>query len=90
MKQGISKIDDARSFERHQDDLTRHLELQILYDIFSALYSSTHLRDVLKRALSNILGTLKFKMGSLYLVKESNGENWLLDYQPTMGFRPPC
>lgn len=88
MKPGMSKINDAQSFERHQDDLTRHLELQILYDIFSALYSSTHLRDVLKRALANILGTLKFKMGSLYLVKESNGENWLLELSAHHGFSP--
>ncbi|SPF43070.1 GAF sensor signal transduction histidine kinase [Syntrophobacter sp. SbD1] len=88
MKPGTPKINDAQSFERHQDDLTRHLELQILYDIFSALYSSTHLRDVLKRALSNILGTLKFKMGSLYLVKESNGEKWLLELSAHHGFSP--
>ena len=55
------------------------MELQILYDIFSALYSSPHLQDVLKLALSNILGTLKFKMGALYLVRESSGEKWLLE-----------
>ena len=68
--------------------MTRHLELQILYDISSALYSSPHLQDVLKRALSNILGTLKFKMGALYLVKESSGEKWLLELAAHHGFSP--
>ena len=77
-----------RAVKRRQENLTRHLELQILYDIFSALYSSPHLQDVLKRALSNILGTLKFKMGALYLVKESSGEKWLLELSAHHGFSP--
>ena len=74
-----SKMIGAKSDKRQQEDLTRHFELQILYDISSALYSSPHLQDVLKRALSNILGTLQFKMGALYLVKESLDEKWLLE-----------
>jgi len=64
------------------------LELQILYDISSALYSSPYLQDVLELALSNILETLKFKMGALYLVKESAGEKWLLDLAASHGFSP--
>ncbi len=88
MKPNKSKTIGAKSLKRGQENLTRHLELQILYDIFSALYSSPHLQDVLKRALSNILGTLKFKMGALYLVKESSGEKWLLDLSAHHGFSP--
>jgi len=72
---------------RHED-LTQHLELQILYDISSALYSSPHLQDVLQRALANILRTLKFKMGALYLVKEASGDRWLLELAVHHGFSP--
>ncbi|MGA2939244.1 MAG: ATP-binding protein [Syntrophobacteraceae bacterium] len=86
MKQNKSKTIGAKSVQRGQDNLTRHLELQILYDIFSALYSSPYLQDVLERALSNILETLKFKMGALYLVKESSGEKWLLELAAHHGF----
>ncbi len=88
MKPIKSKTVGAKSVKRGHENLTRHLELQILYDIFSALYSSPHLQDVLKRALSNILGTLKFKMGALYLVKESSGEKWLLELAAHHGFSP--
>jgi len=76
----------AKSDKRQQEDLTRHFELKILYDISSALYSSPHLHDVLQRALSNILGTLKFKMGALYLVKESSVEKWLLELAAHHGY----
>ncbi len=86
MKPRKSNTIGAKSVERRQKDLTGHLELQILYDIFSALYSSPHLQDVLRRALSNILETLKFKMGALYLVKESLGEKWLLELAAHHGF----
>jgi nitrogen-specific signal transduction histidine kinase len=88
MKPNNSKTIGAKSVMRGEENLTRHLELQILYDIFSALYSSPYLEDVLKRALSNILGTLKFKMGALYLVKESSGEKWLLELAAHHGFSP--
>jgi len=86
MKPNKSKTIGAKSVKRGHENLTRHLELQILYDIFSALYSSPHLQDVLKLALSNILGTLKFKMGALYLVRESSGEKWLLELAAHHGF----
>ena len=78
----------AESAEGRQEDLAGHLELQILYDIFSALSSSPYLQDVLKRALSNIFGTLKFKMGALYLVKEVSEEKWLLELSAHHGFAP--
>jgi K+-sensing histidine kinase KdpD len=71
-----------------REDWTRHFELQILYDISSALNSSPYLQDVLRRALSNILGTLQFKMGALYLVKESTEEKWLLELAAHHGFSP--
>jgi signal transduction histidine kinase len=71
-----------------QEDLTQQFELQILYDISSALYSSPHLPGVLQRALSSILRTLKFKMGALYLVKESSEEKWLLELSAHHGFSP--
>jgi two-component system, NtrC family, sensor kinase len=71
-----------------QEDLTQQFELQILYDISSALYSSPHLPGVLQRALSSILRTLKFKMGALYLVKESSEEKWLLELAAHHGFSP--
>ncbi len=88
MKPNKSKTIGAKSVKRGHENLTRHLELQILYDIFSALYSSPHLQDVLKLALSNILGTLKFKMGALYLVRESSGDKWLLELAAHHGFSP--
>ncbi|MEN6438842.1 MAG: ATP-binding protein [Syntrophobacter sp.] len=73
---------------QRQEDLTQYFELQILYDISSALYSSPHLQDVLQRALASILRTLKFKMGALYLVKESSEEKWLLELAAHHGFSP--
>ncbi len=78
----------AGSAESRQEGLAGHLELQILYDIFSALSSSPHLQDVLKRALANILATLRCKMGALYLVKEASGDNWLLELSAHHGFAP--
>ncbi|MFZ2445303.1 MAG: ATP-binding protein [Syntrophobacteraceae bacterium] len=80
-------IGDAADCLR-QEDLTQHFELQILYDISSALYSSPQLQDVLQRALSSILRTLKFKMGALYLVTESSEEKWLLELAAHHGFSP--
>ncbi len=86
MKPRKAKIVDARAEEPRREHLARHLELQMLYDIFSALYSSPYLQDALKRALSNILETLKFKIGMLYLVKESNAERWVLELAAHHGF----
>ncbi|MGC9194860.1 MAG: ATP-binding protein [Syntrophobacteraceae bacterium] len=68
--------------------LAGQLELQILYDIFSALSSSPHLQDVLKRALADILEKLKCKMGALYLVKDSSGDKWVLEMSAHHGFAP--
>ncbi len=73
---------------RRQEDLTQKFELQILYDISSALYSSPHLTDVLQRALVSILRTLQLTMGALYLVIEDSGEKWLLELAAHHGFSP--
>jgi len=73
---------------RRQEDLNQKFELQILYDISSALYSSPHLADVLQRALVSILGTLQLTMGALYLVVEDSGEKWLLELAAHHGFSP--
>ncbi len=81
-------MSNAESAEIRQEGLAGHLELQILYDIFSALDSSPYLQDVLKRTLANILGTLKCKMGALYLVKETSREKWLLELSAHHGFAP--
>ncbi len=88
MQVSDSQTDSAESGRHHQEDLTRHFELQILYDISSALNSSPYLQDVLKRVLSNIQGTLQFKMGALYLVKESLEEKWLLELAAHHGLSP--
>jgi nitrate/nitrite-specific signal transduction histidine kinase len=53
----------------------RH-ELQILFDISSALHSSPRLKDVLQQALMAILTTLQFKMGAIYLLKETAEDLW--------------
>ncbi len=71
-----------------QENLTPPLELQLLYDISSALYSSPHPKDVLQLAMTSILRILKFKMGALYLVKESSEEKWLLELAAHHGFSP--
>lgn len=83
-----SKTIGGTAQARPQEDLTQNFELQILYDISSALYSSPHLQNVLQTALSSILRTLKFKMGALYLVKESSEEKWLLELAAHHGFSP--
>lgn len=63
----------------------RH-ELQILYDISSALHGSTHLQDVLQKALMAILGNLEFKMGAIYLLKEVQADQLLLELAAHHGF----
>jgi two-component system, NtrC family, sensor kinase len=69
-----------------EKNLAQQQELRILLDISSALYSSPHLHNVLQRALMSILGTLKFRMGALYLVTESSEGKWLLDLWAHHGF----
>jgi len=88
MSSNKSKMIGGPADCQRQEDLTQYFELQILYDISSALYSSPHLQDVLQRALASILRTLKFKMGALYLVKESSEEKWLLELAAHHGFSP--
>jgi two-component system, NtrC family, sensor kinase len=63
-------------------------ELQILFQISSALQSSPRLEDVLQRALMAILSTLKLKMGAIYLVKDIAEDQWLLELSSHHGFPP--
>lgn len=77
----LSRADDSR-----EEYLRQHNELQILFDISSALHCSPHLEDVLQRALNSILDTLKFKMGAIYLAKETSDEQWLLELAAHHGF----
>lgn len=65
---------------------TQHHELQILFDINTALHSSPHLKDVLQQALLAILHTLKFKMGVIYLVRETIEDEGWLDLVAQHGF----
>jgi two-component system, NtrC family, sensor kinase len=64
----------------------QHHELQILFQISSALQSSTGLEDVLQRALVAILSTLRLKMGAIYLVKDIAEDQWLLELAAHYGF----
>jgi two-component system, NtrC family, sensor kinase len=64
----------------------QHHQLQILFDINTALHSSPHLKDVLQQALLAILHTLKFKMGVIYLVREILEEEVWLDLVAQHGF----
>ncbi len=61
-------------------------ELQILFDISSALHGSTHLQDVLQKALMAILTHLNFKMGAIYLLKEVQTDQMLLELAAHHGF----
>lgn len=61
-------------------------ELQILFDITSALHSSPHLKDVLQQALMAILQTLKFRMGAIYLVRSPLDDDCVLDLAAHHGF----
>ena len=63
----------------------RH-ELQILFDISSALHSSPRLKDVLQQALMAILTTLQFKMGAIYLLKETAEDLWYFALAAHHGF----
>ncbi len=65
---------------------TQHHELQILFDISTALHSSPHLQDVLQQALLAILHTLKFKKGVIYLLRESLEDEGWLDLVAQHGF----
>lgn len=64
----------------------QHDELQILFDISSALHYSPHLEDVLQRALTAISLTLKLKMAAIYLVEEVFDDYWLLELAAHHGF----
>jgi two-component system, NtrC family, sensor kinase len=61
-------------------------ELQILFDISSAVHSSPRLEEVLQQALMVILSTLRFKMGAIYLVEETLERRWFFDLAAHYGF----
>jgi two-component system NtrC family sensor kinase len=61
-------------------------ELQILFDISSAVHSSPRLEDVLQRALMAILSTLQFKMGAIYLAEETLDRQWFFKLAAHHGF----
>ncbi len=69
-----------------EEYLQQHHELQILFQISSALQSSPRLEDVLQRALVAILSTLRLKMGAIYLVKDVADDQWLLELAAHYGF----
>jgi two-component system, NtrC family, sensor kinase len=69
-----------------EEYLRQHHELQILFQISSAVQSSPRLEDVLQRALVAILSTLNFKMGAIYLVKDIALDQWLLELAAHYGF----
>ncbi len=69
-----------------EEYLQQHHELQILFQISSALQSSPRLEDVLQRALVAILSTLRLKMGAIYLVKDIAEDQWLLELAAHYGF----
>ncbi len=58
--------------EHLQEELVRrHHELQMLFDISSAIHCSPRLEDVLQQSLMAILHTFNFKMGAIYLATET-------------------
>lgn len=68
------------------DSLREQRELQILFDITSALHASPVLKEVLQQALMAILRTLQFKMGAIYLFKETVDSQCLLELAAHHGF----
>lgn len=76
-------LDAASLREKYE---SQHHELQILFDITSALHCSPHLKDVLQQALMAILQTLRFKMGAIYLVRSPLDDDCVLDLAAHHGF----
>lgn len=69
-----------------EESLRQHRELQILFGISSALHASPHLQDLLQRALNAISLNLKVSLGAIYLVKEIQDGEWLLELAAHHGF----
>lgn len=61
-------------------------ELQILFDISSAIHSSPRLEDVLQQSLLAILRTLQLKMGAIYLLKPDAHGRWTMVLAAQHGF----
>lgn len=80
---------DTEEIPFKEESIRQHHELQILFDISSAIHSSPHLKDVLQRTLGAILKTLKFKMGAIYLVREVVDDRWIFDLAAHQGFSEP-
>ncbi|MHC1745015.1 MAG: ATP-binding protein [Syntrophobacteraceae bacterium] len=76
-------LDSASLREKYE---SQHHELQILFDITSALHCSPHLKDVLQQALMAILQTLRFKMGAIYLVRSPLDDDCFLELAAHHGF----
>ncbi|SMC27238.1 GAF sensor signal transduction histidine kinase [Desulfacinum hydrothermale DSM 13146] len=66
--------------------LRQHNELQILFDISSAVHSSPHLEDVLHQSLMAILRTLRFKMGAIYLLRSDEQGVRVMSLAAQQGF----
>jgi nitrogen-specific signal transduction histidine kinase len=81
-------VDDSMSDTAYlQEELVRrNHELQMLFDISSAIHSSPRLEDVLKQSLMVILKTFNFKMGVIYLAKDSTDDYWLFKLAVAEGF----
>ncbi len=72
------KMDSDETPSGLHETLTRqHHELQILFDIASALHSSPRLEDVLQQAILAILETLNLKMGAIYLFRDPSSPRHL-------------
>ncbi len=69
-----------------EESLRQHRELQILFGISSALHASPHLRELLQRALNAISLNVKVSLGAIYLVKEIQDNEWLLELEAHHGF----
>jgi two-component system NtrC family sensor kinase len=79
-------VKSIRNKKPKSTSLHQQHELQILFDISSAVHSSPRLEDVLQQALMAILSTLQFKMGAIYLVMEDAGARWFFDLAAHHGF----
>jgi len=82
-KKAVQSMGSRRSTNT---SLHQQHELQILFDISSAVHSSPRLEDVLQQALMAILRTLQFKMGAIYLVTERVGPRCFFTLSAHHGF----
>jgi signal transduction histidine kinase len=81
---GTAPLDPASSLK--EKILRQHNELQILFDISSAIHSSPRLEDVLHQSLMAILRTLRFKMGAIYLLRADERGERVMSLAAQQGF----